>query len=432
MKQRNTGMVLVMVLWAVVLLAVVCIALGGSVFLGQGQLRYRRGQVYRDGLVNSADALARAILFADDTKADTLEEPWANGNKPELFSVASNGLVARLVVPTGLAFRTGLLDESARLNANTASAEMLARLPGMDATVAEAFVAARKNLADSTDEFLSKSRGTTGAFANPLQVAAVLGECLGQAEKRKASEKVDETCTTIWASSANLSERVAHVMPYLTVFTWQRNTDYLGRGRININTAGKTVLAEILGAAFSPEQIAAIIEARAVEKFENIGQLLTRPLWLTTQQGRVQVTIDIDQFQQVADRLTTTDAAILVGLVNVNTCSKEVLSTLAGMTDEKIRQILASREYMDEFDDETKKAGTSQLLEVLSPEAFEEICQYITTRSQQFRAYVQVSSETPEQATTEHYSMLIFERDTNLVRRVFRMNWSQSATIFDK
>ena len=168
------------VLWTTAVLAAVCLALGAAVFLGQAQLRGQREELNAQDSFLSATAAAKAIILSDDTSADTLSDPWATGDD-ERFSIGADNMEVGAPSPAAesCSWTMALTDESARLNANTATAEMLGKLPGMSAAVAEAFVALRTaaQAAEADDDYRQSLQGLTGPFASQMQVATATCIC---------------------------------------------------------------------------------------------------------------------------------------------------------------------------------------------------------------------------------------------------------------
>jgi len=411
------GVALVVVLWVVAILAVVCLALGGSVRFKQIQLVRRREELRSNQALLSAIAVGVGALSADEASADVLSDNWAGGDAAA-FSIPLAGAHVDVYVPDQQGRRAGLEDESARLNANTASAEMLAALPGMTMAAAEAFVAGRDQAASGTPtEALTRPLGgVTGPYATPWQLVEALASAF--ARSGLALENLTGSGETMsWAAQTGQPAGVALVENYLTVYSRQRNLDAQGRQRVNLNTATKQRMASDLGGAFSEEQIDAIIAARAARPFESIGELLLRQMKIPDGQGGLKtVRIGRPEFETVADRLTVTDDKVLVGRVNVNTAAKEVLEALPGLEAAGANAIVAAR----------AKARNPQsiawLLSVLDERAFAELCPYVTTRSQQFRMYAEArSGQQSQPGATE--AMAILERDAGRCGVLLWMTW---------
>jgi len=411
------GVALVVVLWAVAILAVVCLALGGSVRFKQIQLARGREEIRLNQALLSAIEAGAGVLSADGASADTLADNWAGGDAAS-FTFPLAGAQVEVYVPVSQGRRGGLEDESARLNANTASAEMLAALPGMTMAAAEAFVAYRQRAASRTptDELNRPLGGVTGPLGTPWQLAEALAWAFTQSGL--ASENLNGFGATMsWAAKAGQPAGVALVENYLTVYSRQRNLDARGRPRVNLNEASKRQMASDLGGALTEEQIDAIIAARAAKPFESIGELLVRQMRIPDGQGGLKIVrIGRAEFEAVADRLTVTDEKVLIGLVNVNTAPKEVLEALPGLTAADANAIIAARA------DVPNAENIAWLLSVLDERTFAELCPYVTTRSQQFRMYAEArTARQSEGAAAE--AMAILERDAGRCGVVLWLTW---------
>ncbi len=447
-SRRSTGVVLIVVLWAVAILAVVCLALGGTVRSKLAHLQRNRSELIGQEALLSAAALGRERLRADPPAADTLADDWC-GAEPDRFTLSLDGVEVRVFSPPD---RCGLEDESARLNGNTATAEMLGKLPGMTPSVAAAFAAARESAraAEHPEDLLAGATGVTEPYATPRQLADALVRAFAEAGLARPAQYDGGHGAGGWrAYQAGLPPDVAEVMDYLTVFTRQRNLDARGRPRVNVNTASRADLLAAVDGHFSDEQIEAILLARAAEAFESIGQLLTREMEIPDAEGETKVVrIGREQLKPVADRLTATDEEILAGLVNVNTAPREVLRALPGLTEADVAGIIAHRTDLGTgpFGPEHALASIGWLLDVLSEESFAEVCLFVTTRSQQFRMHAEArplrsdpapsaGSRLPGEfgpvARVSTYALAVLEREPNLPAAggscsvLFWLKWSQ-------
>ena len=439
--QESCGVVLIVVLWVVAILAVVCLALGGTVRFKHAHLRRKRSELAARQALLSAAALAKQVLLADAAAADTPADNWAGGD-PEAFTLVLGGTVARLFSPPG---RSGLEDESARLNANTASADMLAKLPGMTVSAADALVAARESIRKAAPggDVLVPARGLTGPYAGLGQLADALVSAFGEAGLYSPVQGAEPSGGASdgpgsWASQMQLPSPVAQILSYLTVHSRQRNVDAEGRPRTDLNTASRADLAAAVAGHLSEEQIDAIVLSRAAKCFRSIGELLIREMEIADAEGgKKTVRIGRDEFKPVADRLSVTDAEIIPGLVNVNTAPAEVLRCLPGLTEADISAIIARRAAAGP--DGGSFASIGWLLDVLSEEAFADVSPVVTTRSQQFRMHAEArpgrmagilaaGGYSADSAGSVHdvgaYALAILERDAGRCSVLLWLTWT--------
>ncbi len=436
--RRPPGVVLIVVLWVVAVLAVVCLALGGAVRFQQAHLRRNRDELASQQALLSAVALGKNLLLRDGAAAETLADEWT-GEEPEPFVL---NLGRSSVLLSGRPGRWGLEDESGRLNANVCSAEMLAKLPRMTPAAAEAFVLARESAraAGGDEALLAAPGGLTGPYATPAQLAEALVEAFAKAGgpapvAGAAASEAGSSPAASWAAQAGLPPAVAEAMGYLTVYSRQRNVDAQTRPRTNINTAAEDGISEAVGGHFTDEQIEAIVISRAERPFGSVGELLTRTMEIAKPDGaKVIVRIGREQLKPVVDRLTTTDAEILLGLVNVNTAPEQVLRCLPGLGEADASGI-AARRAARQAQDGQALANPGWLLDVLSDEAFAKVCPFVTTRSQQFRMRAEarpaqtVSSEPPTETPgwaqpVSAHALAILERDAEQCNVLVWLVWT--------
>ncbi|MBS3734628.1 MAG: general secretion pathway protein GspK [Phycisphaerae bacterium] len=406
---RRRGIVLIIVLWAVAILAVICLALGGTAQYRQTHARRgREAAVERAGLLAAGDRAKRLIL--DDTPdADTLADAWS-GTDAARFTLELNGRSVRLVADEAAA-RWGLTDEAARLNANTADAETLAALPEMTRAVAEAFVALRDAGAGGADALSAPVPGPTGPLATPDEVLGVLDAAFERSGLGGAPEAPGEM----------VSDAARAVEPYLTVFTRQRNVTADGAPRVNLNMAGRDELADRLGDVLDDAQLDAIVAWRDAAPFAGIGGLLLRERTVPDGQGGEQIVrVGRAAFTAIADRLTVTDEAILVGRVNVNTAPTAVLAALPALSEANAAALVDAR-----ADIETP-GNIAWTLSVLDDGTFAGVCERLTTRTAQFRLHARCDTFDRPRGSTHspaREAVAVIERDAGRVRTVYWSQW---------
>jgi len=429
-NRSRRGVVLIVVLWVVAILAVVCMALGGTLGFKQAQVDRARDDQAAEQALLSAVALAKSVLVADAAPVDTLADGWT-GTDAEAFTLTVGDGVARLHVPGAARQAWGLTDESARLNANTATAAMLAKLPGMTPTVADALVSLRAAAGAKTGE---APEGLTGPIASPAQLARMLAaafEKVGADGGGAAGNAAGPDAP--WTTRLQLPRDVEEALAHLTVYTRQPNVDAKGRPRVNLNTADDAELREVLGASFTDEQVGAVLASRRLRPFATIGELLIRRFVVTDAQGRAKVVrIDVGRFKPVADRLTVRPEAILAGLVNVNTAPEAVLRALPGLTGPDVTAIIAQRPGLGAApDDADAFSSIAWLLDVISKETFAQLCPYVTTRSGQFR-FQAVAEVGPDRRGERGFgggpsALAVLERDAGRCHVLLWQTWRGPA-----
>ncbi len=420
---NGRGIVLVVVLWVLALLTVLCLALAGTVQGRRYHLAHLRAGSWAEQSARSGLDTARAVLLSDPPAADTLDERWATPHE-DLFVHPMNQGVLVLFVARGDSARLGLADEAARLNANTADAEQLARLPGMSEAVAEQFVRRRDQLAEvlagDPADLARPVGGLTGPLRDEAQLAMLLGQVM--AEQGPVEALAASDAEPPWANPRRLPLAVRNVLANLTVHSRVRNLDAAGGPRVNLNTASEADLTDALGDVLGEELIAGIVRARQQQPYASVGELLTRgALVLGARDDLIPVPLPRELARPIVDRLTVTDEPVLAGRVNVNTAPAEVLACLPGLDAETAEAIVA---YRGQGPSQPETVGwllAEPLRDALTAEQFATSCEYLTARSQQFRVQWVFLDPADEAA---HYGQAVFERDRDrcgvLVKESYR------------
>jgi DNA uptake protein ComE-like DNA-binding protein len=395
-------------MWILVVLTVLSLSLAGSMRSYLGQSRQLQTLTLASEAGPSALAVAQQVLISDPPSADHASDAWGRDD-PSTFVRLLNGGKLVLFQVGDEQPQLGLADEAARLNANTATPAMLARLPGMDVATAETFVTLRNELAAAKAREQQVARKPNG-WTGPIETEAQLADLLRRAMPTGGgSTDIASDPTAPWNNPMQLEPAVATALRHLTIFSHVVNRDALGRRRININTADLSELSEAFNHELTTTQLAAIDAARQQRSFRNIGELLTRDLPVKETDGRTTIErINVSQFAPAADRLTVTSQPVLLGLVNINTASPQVLRCLPGLSDDHVQLLLTERDRLDRRDRES----IAWLLNVLSTDQFERLCPHVTARSGQFRvnwAFLR------EGSATASYGQAVLDREGDTV-----------------
>ena len=281
-------------------------------------------------------------------------------------------------------FDYGLTDEAGKINLNSASLEMLLRLPGMTTELAASII-------DWRDEDSEISPG--GAENEYYLLQPEPYNC-----KNSAFETVDEILLVKGASEvllygedtnlngilddhendADLSDppdnRNGRLEPgfydYVTVYSVEANLDSQSNQRININDpAARGELESTLQEVVTEER-----------SLEIMNLVPIRPSFANVLDFYFMTGLKFEEFAKIADRLTTSDEETLPGLVNVNTASKEVLLCLPGLEEKDADAMLSYRDGNEEL------SSIAWVTKVLDREKAIAIGSYITVRSFQYSA----------------------------------------------
>ncbi len=332
-------------------------------------------------IASGACQYIRSELAANATDASALDEdvPW------ESLEVGKGYFwVLRSNLEDDSEFDYGLTDEAGKINLNSASLEMLLKLPNMTSELAASIIDWRDEDSDVTtggaeDEYyllLSEPYNCKNApFETVDEILLVKGasEELLYGEDTNLNGLLDENENDgdNSAPSDNRNGRLeGGFYDYVTVYSVEDNTDSEGQERIYLNDASaRTKLQEALQEVVS--------EDRALEIMNNVP---ISPSYDSVMDFYFSAGLKMEEFKPLADRLTTSEEETLPGLVNVNTASKEVLLCLPGLEESDVDALISYRETNADLD------SVAWVANVLDREKATAIGDYITVRSFQYSA----------------------------------------------
>lgn len=211
---NERGFTLIIVMGLLSVLLIMGMSLGAAVNADLSQTQRFQDATAAEFLAKGGIEWAIHYLTLVETQGGMWQAPWQN--QPTVFRghVLGSGSIDISYVDASGETRYGLQDEEARLHINTASAGLLAALPGVTPAMADAIVAQRQQRRLAAPEDL--------VALGLVSAAAFYGE----------------------AGNAGLGQ-------YLTVW---------GSGKINMNTAPQPVLAALPG--MTPVMAAAVVQYR--------------------------------------------------------------------------------------------------------------------------------------------------------------------------
>lgn len=291
----------------------------------------------------------------------------------------------------------GITDEVSKVNLNTATLEMLSKLPGMTAEFAPSIV-------DWRD---ADSNVTTGGAENeyylmlpdpyeckngPLETVeelflvrdATRQVLFGQDVNRNGiidtGERTGPFSGTFSSSVLNL-RLDRGIFNFVTVYskepgaaaatTSASSTSGAAAQLININNPQPPqALTDLLRKAVASDRLPGVLDrVRRERPFSNLLDFYYRAGLLN------------DEFQKIAGQITTSGSQGKAGLINVNTAPKEVLLCLPRLEESDVAALMAKRAGA-----ETDRTSITWVAEVLPREKAAAIGGSITTRSYQFSA----------------------------------------------
>jgi DNA uptake protein ComE-like DNA-binding protein len=376
---RRQGSVLIIALW--VAFGLVSVAL----YFAQSMAFELRASDNRVAAMEAAQAINGAARYVSYSLS-TLEEP---GTMPDLrpyhFEAAPIGqaqwwFLGREDEPSSATVPFfGLQDESAKLNLNTATSDMLERLPRMTPELAAAIVDWRDTDSEVTQggaetDIYSRLRPPyrckNGPFETVEELRLVAGAELeilyGEDTNLNGILDRNEDDGNVTPPDDDRDGQIdPGILEYLTVYSRDSNN------LTNVNTPQQ--LAPLLEAQFGEERAGEILQrVGGGGGGGNIRSLL---------QFYQRSSMSPEEFAQVEGFLTVTNGGSTAGLVNVNTASEIVLACIPGIGEEKAAALVAERR---------SRAGELNSLawvtDVLEENDALEAGPYLTGRSHQYTA----------------------------------------------
>lgn len=379
-RHGQEGSALVVAIFILALLIALAAAAGTAVRLRVHAARRGVAGLQQLYLAQAGVQMALAVLNQDQNTEDSLEDDWATlGDRGQMEYPLGSGF-----------FRVQVVDTASRVDVNTATTEMLLKLPGIDDALADAILDWRE-AGDTPRPSGAKSdyyQGLPEPYLPREAPFQTVGELLlvrGMTPTLLYGPPQPPTDpTTSIESNLPLSE-------LLTVASEVRNTSASGSARINLNTATADELQQAATGVLTPDQAQAIVDARQQRgSFRSVADLLDVP------------GITANQVKGLADYVTTNTATLLPGVVNVNTASDQILCTVPGITPDLATQIVNARDS-----DHGPFESVGDLLDpaYLSEAAWRQALPYLTTRSDMF--LVRAIGRVPESPTVTAVEALV-------------------------
>lgn len=380
-ESRQSGAVLIIVLWISAGLVMVALLFGHSMLL-----EYRVADQMAAGTqsLQTIESVVRYVTSVLENQDTPGVVPDVDTYTAEFGTIGDSyfWLIGR--DPSGSSGTTPvfrLVDESAKLNLNTATVDMLKLLPNMTDEFAAAIVDWRDEDNEVTSNgaeqdaysLLNPSYPCKNApFETPFELRLVYRASLPllQGEDANMNGVLDPN-ENDGTESLPLDDRDGELdfglWEYVTVYSRQPNQSADGEDKINIGGDDREALTDLLTETFG--------EDRGNEIQRNLGQTEFGSLlefYIRSQMKK-------EEFTLIEDRLTVTDEAFSEGLINVNTASAEVLACVPGLDTQTARQLVASRgSRMDDL------KSIAWVADVLEDEVAIEAGPYLTTRSYQY------------------------------------------------
>ncbi len=277
----------------------------------------------------------------------------------------------------------GLVDESSKLNLNTASRAMLEALPNMTPDLATAILAwrgagAAAATASNSYSTLNPPRLNKGAaFESVDELRLVYGMTLdlllGEDPNRNGALDTNEDDGEQSAPRDNPDGFLQPgLLEYVTIYSAVPNTRPDGSRRVNISTPQtRGQLRQTLQQRLDAGRAAAVMDRIGTTSFGSVAEFYANS-GLTS-----------EEFAKVHTDLTSTTGAASNGLINVNTASATVLACIPGMNTGIATQVVAYR-----ASNPAELTSFAWLVRVIGRTAFIRAGPFITGQSYQFSADV--------------------------------------------
>ena len=419
-RMRRRGLVLVMVFWAIMLMAVI-VAVAARAGRFDTRISVHGGERVRGRWACRAGIEKAIALLNDDPRAaDCLEDFWND----------TDGQLTDLVLEDAVC-QARVVDEAGKLNVNQATKEQLLTLPDMTETIADAIIDWRdqdgKPAAQGAEQGYYQNlkvgykirNGSFRTVRELLMVKGVSRELL-YGEDTNLNGRLDHNERDQDASPpGDNGDDVLDYgwLAYLTCYSYDTNKDASQQSRINISIADEKKLTESLKIKKSHAKW--IVENRKNKNdnkgnnrdnksngggnkkppqndsdqggFKSIADLIDKdsPGKATKKDSDKAEKIDMETFKKIADQITVTDDKQILGRVNVNTASRTVLTALLG------DQLLADNVIAHRQGLPTGMSSIAELLDVKSikTETFKKIASSVTTRSNVFWVTCRATSD---------------------------------------
>lgn len=380
---RQKGTILIVTLWII-------LALVALVLLLANAMRVEALDSAREASALKADAIEQGAIQYVLAHVDSLQgkAPIETDTPSEAVRLGNGAFwLLKPNYDDDHNWNFGVIDEASKANLNNAPLTLLQMLPDMADELAASIVDWRDGDSDVTpngaesdyyillrDPYQCKNAPFETADELFLVKGATRQVLYGEDINRNGVLDPNEDDADASDPPDNRDGQLDYgLLPFVTVYSAEPNTDANGQARININstTAGRE-LTDALRQALSAGRAVEIAAAAARER---------RTPFLNIFDFQVRTGMTAAEFALVADRLTTSTQTTLRGLINVNTAPKQVLLALPGLDDTDAAALLAGRTQSG-----TDTTNVGWVASALKPEKAVAIGNLITARSYRFSA----------------------------------------------
>ena len=382
---RKQGSVLILVLWIVFGLVTVTLYFSHSMFFEYLAAENRMTSVQAD---RAMDGVARYLKVALTNQIDTLD-PISEINQrtqPYLVGDAMVWLIGRDTEggnPTTPVF--GIIDESAKLNINSATLEMLQALPNMPIELAGAIVDWRDE-----DEDISESgaESETYLLREPsynaknapfesveelfLLAGATVELLVGEDTNRNGVLDPFENDGSLTPPNDDQDGVLDYgLLEYLTVYGQRPQFDAELNPMIDLNNSDAEDLRTFFEEEFGTDRANAVLENSGQSQYQSLLDFYQRS------------GLTAEEFDSISKKIivVSNDLPIEAGLINVNTAPAAVLACIPGMDITIAEQLVSDRSSLQRAD-----GALAWVVDVLDGEVLVEAAPYMTGSTAQYVA----------------------------------------------
>lgn len=419
------GGVLIVTLWILVVLAAMMLVLVRTVRVQALVSQHQEASLQAEDIVQGAISwVVRVVQDMGDEFDDLSTDPWPKQVGEGFFWL----LKPNLDDSRNASF--GLIDAAAFLDLNSASLDMLMKLPEMTEELAQAIIDWRDpdentSLGAESQYYLLQPQAyyaKNDRFESVEELLLVRGITrrilLGEDTNRNGLLDANEDDGELSDPPDNRDGKLdLGLIHYLGVHSVTRNVRSDGQPRVNVNTASPAQLANTLREYISSDRLAGLVDRiRSRRPFSSLLDLYYR------------AELTPEELDALADVLTTTNTRTQRGLVNIMTAPWQVLACLPGLEESDARAIVARRQSLNR-----RQPGLAWLTEVLSQEKAVAIGPLITTRS--WRVIADIVAVDPRGRTFRRYQVVVDRRSTPpqvvFLRDLTALGWPLDPAILE-
>ena len=374
---RERGTILIVTIWIITLLAGMALVFAHTMRVEIQANGNRIYQVQSRELANGSIAYAQALTTKaiDQTLAD---EPQAIGDDWIVLITPDDEQDDRVTY--------GMIDEAAKVNLNTASQDMLLKLPGMTEELAAAIIDWRDGDSELTtngaeDEYYLMLEEPYTAKNGPIESIdelllvkgftrqIIYGEDSNRNGVLDANENDGDESDPPDNADGTLD---AGIFPYVTVYSVQSNQNEDGNTKPNINNQNLGDVSTVIQQNLENGRFLIVMDnIRNNRPFSNMVDFFYKS----------QMTAE--EFAKVANQLSDRNGNNVPGRININTAAKKVLLCLPELEETDVDTLINFRSSKTEEDLASIAWVTEALGEDGKAKAIA-IGSYITTSTSQY------------------------------------------------